>query len=236
MSEEQFFFSKCEPAKWEGRYNRIPGHPTVIRIIHTRTQNDWWPTIRYVDSDDTVMCLAENVSNITELVEAVNNVKMTNKGRAGGSFIINEHGQALVQSYNKYENELYTFLIGEVQGKLLFKNQSEDIIIDLSDDTGLKTGDTWNKPFVGMPYRLSEDDKIHYVKVGNKIYPKKQDDKLIQTIRSVRPEGLVKFIVNPYGIVLATKTAAELDPNIPAERQSLYIGRIDYDNWYEKGE
>jgi hypothetical protein len=124
-------------------------------------------------------------------------------------------------------------LVGEIEGVFLFKYDYGKTI-DLSDDEGLKTGDYWRKPYIGMQYNLSKGSNIYYFDHANgSDYLPIQDEELIKKLRKIRRHGAVRFIVNPYGLVLTKNLEGEFsrdeDRWLP-----VYVGRINKSLWFRK--
>lgn len=131
-------------------------------------------------------------------------------------------------------------IVGEIEGCILFENPFDDEVdIDISDFSRLECGDPWNRPYVGVPYNLrGTDSEICFYKdvnSRNSESPPTQDDELIRKLRQVRRLGAVRFIVNPYGIVL-TKRPPEGAWVSEEKLVPVYVGRIDYNCWFEKEE
>src|SRR5438876_1189388 len=70
----------------------------------------------------------------------------------------------------------------------------------------LQPGDPWKLPYIGVPYNLHRGGHVYFYREdesgGTTVLPPRQDPQLIQALRTVRPRGPVRFIVNPAGIVL----------------------------------
>jgi hypothetical protein len=67
---------------------------------------------------------------------------------------------------------------------------------------------------------------------GTSEYPLAQDMELIRTLRAVRRTGPVRFIVNPYGVVL---TKRPCDARQAEEQwEPVFIGRINLTRWFQK--
>ncbi|PKK89036.1 MAG: hypothetical protein CVV64_16245 [Candidatus Wallbacteria bacterium HGW-Wallbacteria-1] len=148
----------------------------------------------------------------------------------GGSFHINEFGMVLVPSTKNWAEKRY---IGDFTGSLEFYNPDTDEIIQLKDDFGYKTGDLWDKPYIGGCFKLSYNDKVSVNRVWedettNIILPSDRTDyELIRRIRSIKGTGGCRFVVNMYGIVI-TKV------QIGHQWKSKYVGRINYDKWFRR--
>lgn len=225
---------KFKPAysqtKWTGRYGRIAGNASVFKIIYL-PEYGFWPVIQWENREGQITCPAQDCDNLDELVEAVNMAKKRMSGGVGGSFCINEFGQIIVPSGYGDGNRL---LVGEVDGVIIFEDDSGNVI-DLSDDESLKTGDYWNKPYVGMQYNLSKGSKIyHYLKDSQRSdYLPVQDEDLVSRLRKVRRYGAVRFIVNPYGLVLTKVTEGEYS-RYEENWVSVYVGKINKKLWFRK--
>ena len=63
-------------------------------------------------------------------------------------------------------------------------------------------------------------------------YPPHQDQDLIEAIREVRHWGSVKFVVNPFGLVLTKRP--ERQQWDEEKWDPVYVGRIDYQQWFAK--
>lgn len=239
MKDFRFFsFKACNINPWCGRYNRIPGQTTTFKIKFSIEKQAFWPINEWNRFDETLFCPAcETTSRgIEDLVEAVNEAKISISGNPGGIFVINEFGQVVAPSS---WGDVKRLLVGEVEGVLLFENPSDGSIIDLSDDTGLQISDLWEKPYIGVKYNLNRSSNIYYYSYcseqNKSEYLPKQDDELIKKLRKVRRYGAVRFIVNQHGIVLTKIPEGEYckdeDKWIP-----VYVGRINYNLWFKKEE
>lgn len=234
LSEFRFKEQACK--EWEGRYNRIVGSRSVFKLKSKHKYHGFWPIIEHVVRDEIGLCLACETDDIHDLISAVNKVKETFIGRKGGTFQINEHGQVLVPIYDSNNEKRKVFYVGDCKGNLLFKSPITDEIIDLSSDEGLKVGSRWDKPYVGMPYNLSQRNKIYCRNASGILYPIFEDKELIKRIRMIRRWGPVRFIVNPYGIALMKHDNSEYDPDKDEDWLPHYIGRVNYEQWFLKGE
>lgn len=232
----EFRFKGQPPEEWCGRYSRIPGPKSVFRLKSVHKHYGFWPIIEHTAGEETGLCLACETNNLQPFIESINSVKKTYTGKRGGAFQINEYGQVLVPIYDSYYNMQKVFLVGEVTGTLLFKSPITNEIIDLSNDEGLKLGSIWDKPYIGIPYNLSQRNKIYHKNRNGIVRPLFEDKELIKKIRMLRRWGPVRFIVNPHGIVLMKNTSSEYDPDIDENWIPYYVGRINYDQWFLKGE
>lgn len=230
MADIKPFIFKASTIKlWRGRYSRPWGKTSTYKIINTM-EHGFWLIVEWHRFDENLFCLAcETSGGIKDLVGAVNKAKEI----PGGIFVINEFGQVIVPSpWGNGER----FLVGEVEGVLLFKDPYGGDI-DLSDDVGLQTNDLWEKPYIGVKYNLRGDSNICYYdnNLGSTEYPPEQDKELIRKLRKVRRSGPAVFIVNQYGLVLTKIPEGEYredeDKWVP-----VYVGRINHNLWFKKEE
>ncbi len=186
--------------------------------------------MKWYKKEGRIFCHAVKCDEVEKLVEAINEAKSRLSGSMGGSFVINEHGQVIVPSAFGDGSRL---LVGEIEGVLLFEDDNGEII-DLSDDSNLEVGEPWLKPYIGMQYNLSIHSRIYYFdnEKGSDYLPV-QDENLIRKIRKVRRSGAVRFIVNPYGLVLTKIPEGEF--SMGEDRwEPVYVGRINRDLWFRK--
>lgn len=220
-------FNGHSPRKWKGRYNRGYGEDNIFRIKYYN--DDWWPIIVFSDDEGSYTCPAEMCDASGELTHHVNLAKKL-YGKEGGSFIINEFGQVIVPSP---KGDGVRYIVGEFSDMLLFEHPEADEWIDLNDDEGYDCGDAWEMPYIGCRFSLKQNGKIGYKYKGEdyeEFFPADiQDHSLIRKLRSIRGNGGCGFIVNPEGIVLTKRDTRE--GWLP-----VYVGRIDYNKWFEKEE
>ena len=228
-------FYPCEIEYWSGRYGSIVGGKASFHIRYC--DGELWLVVDWDTDECTAQCLAEDSLGVRDLIKAVLDGKEFLGGGGGGSFIINEYGQVIVPSSSGNGERV---IVGEIDGRVLFDNPLEDEDdIDISDFSGLECGDLWNLPYAGASYNLSKKSEIYYYKSheegGESEFPTVQDNELITNLRNVRRSGAVRFIVNPYGIVL-TKRPPE-GTWMPDEKwESVFVGHINFEQWFEKEE
>jgi hypothetical protein len=214
------------------RYARIPGDCTVFHLHHIG--NRLWPVILW-EADGRATCKAVECDAAAKLAASVDRAKRFAGGNGTGSFIINEFGQVLVPASDGSGRR---YLAGRLTGCLLFENPfCPEELIDLGDDDRLQPGDPWKLPYLGMPYNLHRNSTIYFCKEdesgGRTTFPPRQDPGLIRAIRSIRPTGAVRFIVNHAGLVL-TKCPPEGRSTPEESWQPVYVGSITPDLWFEK--
>lgn len=214
--------------EWAGRYGRIPGGLSVFKVVHSGGRQ---VVQAYIEtSEGKIICESLQSQAVEKMIATINTVKTHHNRQLGGSFLLNEYGQVLVPTQTGQ-----LFCVGQTTGIMLLRNLDTQEIVDLSDDTGLTTGDPWEMPYVGNVYRLSHRSYLYYWDrtTNRSIRPQFQDKDLIHKIRSVRRSGAVKLVVNPYGLVLAKvpKGAFDFDED---QWSPVYVGRINYSKWFEK--
>lgn len=219
-----FKFVRCEPLQWTGRYRRIPGRSSTLHVRWDDKVDLIWQ-----DGVDTITCPAKMTRDLERLAEEINAVKRRSTGQAGGAFAINEYGQVITPVADGSWERYY---VGDCVGEMVFIGP-DDEEFTLLGDGALKCGDDWDLPYVGIPYNLSWDDKIHFkMTEGTDTewqYPARQDGNLIRAIRSVRGSGRgVRFVVNPHGLVLTKRESGSFD------WQAKYVGRINFECWFPK--
>ena len=226
----EFSFIPIQPRRWTGRYARIPGEVTAFHVQYLNSR--WMPSVRWSIGDDVALCPMVGVDSAGDLASAVNAGKRLLGGTAGGAFLVNEYGQVLVPSPSGNGT---VALVGECEGRLTFKDSFATGQFDLSDDHGLTVGDAWDLPYLGIPHNLSRTSELYFWDVrrtsGWKVTPPVQDYFLIDALRTLRPQGPVRFVVGVGGIVLTkVPTGNWRDPRW----ESRFVGRIDYERWYSK--
>jgi hypothetical protein len=160
-----------------------------------------WPLIEWEKEEARADCWMVETAAARELASAV----MGGKGHfgygGGGSFLINEYGQVLVPSPAGTSEVV---LVGEWTGPLEFENPFDGGVFDLMNDEGLQTGARWELPYVGIVHNLSKWDELYYwdKESSCKVFPPEQDERLIRSLRQMRPHGPVRFIVTPGAFAL----------------------------------
>ncbi|WP_339945895.1 hypothetical protein [Thermodesulfovibrio sp.] len=172
------------------------------------------------------ICWATEDRGIKYLTDGVNEGKrfLTPGHNGGGSFLINEYKQVIVPSS---EGDSRRVIVGQITGDIKF--YLENNILDLKTLKKMEPGILWERPYIGIPYNLSASNRIYFKRDsedGTEIeYLKNEYAELIKNLRKIRPYGAVRFIVNPYGLVL-TKI------NIDNTWKSVFVQKLDYDKWF----
>ncbi len=174
-----FKFVKHEAVQWTGRYRRIPGRSSSLHVRWDDKVDLIWQ-----DGIDSITCPAEMTNELERLAEAVNAVKRRFTGQPGGSFVVNEYGQVIAPVADGSWDRYY---IGDYTGRIVFTGP-EGERFTLAGDDAPECGDDWSLPYIGIPYNLSWDNKIHFKMTEGidteSLYPPRQDVNLIRAIRS----------------------------------------------------
>jgi len=220
-------FRAIGPKEWSGSYKRIPGTDTAYHVKAGRVQCPWKRT-----PDELGWCDIVESAAAYDLARAVREGKRFFGYSGGGSFLINEHGQVLVPSPSGDGRQA---LVGEWTGPLEFVDPWGGGIFDLADDQGLELGRSWPWPYIGVPHQLSKWDELYFWcnKLALKVTPPRQDPRLIEWLRTLRPCGPVRFITLPGGFAL-TKVPERAGGRML--RKAVYVGPLNFDCWFPKEE
>ncbi len=226
-------FTECHPRPWNGRYARIPGDCAVfhLHLVAGRL----WPVMLWDTEDGRATCRAVSCEVAAHLADAVARAKRYAGGSGGGCFLINEFGQVLVPAS---DGDGRRFLAGTIEGRLLFENPFlPEEPIDLGDNSSLQPGDPWKLPYLGVPHNLHRNGHIYFYREdefgGSPVHPLRQDTTLIRRLRDLRPRGPVRFLVNPFGLVL-TKCPPDEGWCSEEHWQPVYVGSISLSLWFAK--
>ncbi len=230
-TKREAVFQPRRPTIWRGRYRRIPGDSTAFHIWFA--DGFWWPFILWRNEGYNVECFMEETGAAKVLAESVSAVKREQQGSGGGSFLINEFGQVIVPPW---DGGLIRKYVGDWTGPLRFKYPlRKGVSFDLCSDDGLSPGDPWVKPYLGVAYNLSVNDRIYFKEqtAGQEVarYPPKDNDYLVRMLRRIRRRDAVRFLVLPRGIVL---TKVPQGSGNEEDWVPHYVGRIDFEEWFEK--
>lgn len=225
-------FTPCEIEEWTGRYSRVEGAGSVFRVKTVGGSKKL--IITSVRDYTKAICEAQISPAVNEVIEAVIAGKRALGGDAGGSFLINEFGQVLVPASDGSGQRV---IVGELKGTILFDDPLTGKHIDLSDCKKLKSGDAWDRPYIGIPYNLSKASRIYFWRDtaagGSSEYLPDDDEELVSRLRAVRRYGAVRFIVNPYGLVLTKRPKSEAWDR-EEEWEPVFIGNIKQQCWFKK--
>lgn len=220
------FFERCKIRLWRGRYAKIEGNENVFHVKWNFRRGNWWVCLVMKFNNEEYICWATEDKGIKYLTDSVNEGKkfLNPVHKGGGSFIINDYKQVIVPSS---DGDSRRVIVGKITGDIKFHR--ENIIFDLKSTKEMRLGTIWDKPYIGIPFNLSLKNKIYFQREsedGVKIdYLSNNYEELIINLRKIRPYGPVRFIVNPYGVVL-TKI------NMSNIWKSVFVQKLDYEKWF----
>jgi hypothetical protein len=226
-------FEPSKPTPWRGRYARVMGDASVFHLQYVGGR--LWPILLWSTDDGVLACRAIASESVEDLAEAVAQAKRQGGGSGGGAFLINEFGQVIVPSSTANGKR---FIAGRIHEIPTFENPvAPKTPINLGKHDHLDTGDPWQLPYIGMPYNLHRNGTIYFYHEdefgGRSTYPAQQDLELIDAIRTVRPFGPVRLLVNPAGLVL-TKVPVNGPSRPDPQWQPVFVGTINPNCWFEK--
>lgn len=228
-------FNASSIRPWNGRYGKTAGG-CGWRV--KSSSGEWKALIKWTTDDMTVECHAVDCEATSDLAAAVARGKQHMGDSGGGSFVINEYGQVIVPSSKGDGSRV---IVGEINGGVLIDNPLADTQIDkfyrLWETDDLAPSDQWEKPYVGAQYNLNKWSKIYYYRTsddgGGSEFPLAQDEGLVSALRNIRRTGPVRFVVNPYGIVLTKRPEGD-DWSQNENWESVFVGKINYEKWFKK--
>jgi len=218
------FDGLTEPARWTGRYNRIPGKEPVFKAKIDGSAHAYWApwnsgevlTSRFVDQP-----------GVRDMVTAINRTKERYANQAGGSFQINEFGQVLCP----LTGSAARYWVGNASGVPVFEDpRNPGATFELCLPASTQPDTPWERPYIGMKFNLDGNDSIYFQEddgdTRRKLRLSKSDPDLIRRLRLVRGNGqTIRFIVNLHGIVL-TKRHPHWQP--------VFVGFINLNLWFPK--
>ena len=209
-------------AKYGVRTGTGPNRGTVISLTYQSQEDERW----YATTDDH-----------SELVNMVNQVKLSLGLPPNGAFYINEYKQVIVPTAR---SEDY-YLAGTYHQPLRFDFDGKVLSGEPVSINGepLSPGDTWDGPHPGIPYVLSaggNDVSFTSTRIvqGGKIQRKTVLSKIIGTDRAVTVAAMVRaakgfaggrFFVNEFRTVFAPVHEGN-------QWRYVYIGQLDLENWF----
>jgi len=220
MSRGTTFKKKSRPTIWNGFYARIPGKSPVF---HARADGsgdiEWSPW----GSDERLRSSIIADDGINEMIEAINQAKSEKTGSRGGSFHINEYGQVLVPIAHSQDK----YLVGELNGYPDFVDPRSGRHFNLAAPRGARTGEAWDLPYVGMPFKFNTEGQLSRERTGDDIReqesPLRHDSSLAAKLMQLRATG-GRMVVNLHGVVLT-----KMDGGRP-----VFVGEIDPNKWFTK--
>jgi hypothetical protein len=220
-------FRPITPQRWAGHYERIPGETTTFHVDTNDRISIYWDDPY---SGDRLRSPARSSEDMLELGAAVNRVKLRYGSYRGGSFAINEFGQIIVP----LQGTGARYLVGTVEGSLLFQSPDDNgKYFTLNAPEGIRPGQIWDRPYVGMPFHLANSGVIYRIldDEGDRLvdFLVFRDIPLIQQLHKIRGWRGCRFLVNYLGVVLTKHEHQGLW--LP-----LYVGTLDYTQWYSRSQ
>ena len=218
-----FQFLPKDPEIWRGHYERIPGDTTTFHCDINGKVFVRWDDL---ETEDRLTSKALDFGEITELGQAVNDIKFQHNGSGGGSFLINEFGNVIVSSSNGLNH-----YIGDVKGHIYFKDPDQNRFFTLDSISKHNRGDRWERPYVGNMFHQATDGQIYRkIFLENEIHKQILDvyPSIAEDLIAIRGSNGCRFIVNCHGVVL-TKVQGLYG------WEPCYVGKIDFQEWYQDG-
>lgn len=163
------------------------------------------------------------------LVDLVNQVKMELRQQGGGAFYINEYHDVLVPDGQGGS----CFWAGNYEETLVFSEGA--LVVGPDAPPGLKPGDLWPGPHVGIPYVLNAGaTDIRYEKIDGR----RRETVLLSDFHS---SGDVKALTQRIGRIKGTsggrifinERAEMFAPvGLAGDWSYLYLGGLDEDVWF----
>jgi len=222
MSTTFQFEALPEPVPWTGRYNRIPGKEPAFKARVDGSACAYWSPW---NSGEWLTSMMIGGPGVSRMVRAVNRAKEIHAGIAGGSFQINEFGQAICPIASSSAR----YWVGTVTGVPTFQDPRDHAQpFDLLLPPSTAPGTPWERPYIGMRFNLDPKCSIYFQEddgdTKRKISLDKSDPELVRRLQQVRGSGqTIRFIVNLHGIVLTKK-----EP----DWQPVFVGHIDLNRWF----
>lgn len=167
-----------------------------------------------------------------ELVNMVNAIKRATSGSDGGAFYINEYHHVLVPTQDRK-----VYFAGEYSTYVEFVFGDGRIGPRASD--GLKPGDPWHGPHVGIAYTLAAggNDLYHEVRMTdahNQEFTRKT--KLSDVVGAPTAKGLANRLASTKGSaggrVYLNEASEFFSPASTPGGDFVYLGHLDPDEWF----
>lgn len=171
-----------------------------------------------------------------QLVEMVNAVKLARTGRRGGTFYINEFGHVVVPVVSAGDGQTECFYAGKYLSHLQFAYHGE--LIGPVPLRGLRPGDEWPGPHVGIPYIIAAGgDDIRYetrvpsdpgltrrVRLSSEV-GRAQASHLANRLTSHKGWQGGRIYINEAGAFFAPV-------EVRGKYRFLYLGSLDSESWF----
>jgi hypothetical protein len=224
----------ARPVLFDGYYGKEAGHPYSFRL-RPRGTTKFWPHADWIIANkhlEIPFVLAPGQPYDVaprDLTVALAEIVKLHGAKFDGSFIINEFGGVLVPSRDGSQ----VFHVGDWKGTIWMEDayHPDGDPIELYGVEGLRIGDTWKHPYVGMSYTTAVfGDKVLLTTrsgqgaMGPRGY---FDAEVLPLLRRVHWDSKMQFLVTYGGLMLTrVSLAAKGDPEPP-----VFCGTLDLDKW-----
>jgi hypothetical protein len=222
------------PALFDGYFGKESGHPYCFRARPHNTAKFWasadWTVankqleIPFVRAPEQPYDTAPR-----DLTVAVSEIVKLNGARIDGAFLITEFGNVLVPSRDSSQ----VYHVGDWKGTVWLEDAYHPAAepIELYGAEGLRTGDTWKRPYIGASYNTTV--------AGNKVLltarngkgtlgvPGYFEEGVLPLLKRVHWDLKMQFLVTFGGLLL---TRASLSARGLPE-PPVYCGTLDLERW-----
>jgi hypothetical protein len=222
------------PALFDGYHGKETGHPYSFRV-RPRNTTKFWPSADWVIANkhlEIPFVLAPGQpydTALRDLTVAVTEVVKLPGARFDGAFLITEFGNVLVPSRDSSQ----IFHVGDWKGTIWLEDayHPDGEPIELYGVEGLRTGDTWKRPYIGSSYNTSVAGNKVLLTVrngrGTLGVPGYFEDEVLPLLRRVHWDSKIQFLVTHGGLLLTrVALSARGEPEPP-----VYCGTVDLDRW-----
>ena len=167
----------------------------------------------------------------SDLVEMVNAVKVEKAGTQGGAFYINEYCDVLVPVAGGGGSEC--FFAGTYQSILEFDFEGQ--IIGPCAPAGLRPGEPWPGPHVGIRYKLTAGgNDIAYERPSgpNRVITERLSDHHDSDEAAALARRLAKVKGDQGGRIYINEAGEFFSPPSSRSDEYLYLGPLDEDVWF----
>jgi len=216
----------------------VPGNRSEFHLRYLGGR--LWPVALLVDDDEEITFPAVDSPATRALVEAVCAGQRAAGRQPGGAFSVNEFRQILVPA-GRWD-DFPAYHVGQLEDGLLFENPDTGARTRLGPPAGLRPGNRWPLPYVGIIYNLSRRSEVYAWRQGSEeewkeSAPGNGAREIVEALRRIRGRGAVRFLVNLRGVVLTRRPDKDWSFGPEDETwEPVYVGKINRNDWFEKEE